>query len=142
LSGIFTGALLSLTMFTSADLIALRWSAAAPKRIVRKRLFELHLWAGRRLRNTILAAARRSFIIPPKYPKFVLPNVSSMPHSVAKLGILNARSIVGKVSLIHDIMHDHKLDIFALTETWVSDKTPYAIRAGVAPEGYVAHHRT
>jgi len=37
-------------------------------------------------------------------------------------------------------MHGHKLDIFALTETWVSDKTPDAIRAGVAPEGYIVHH--
>jgi len=114
--------------------------AAAPKKTVRKRLFELHLWAGRRLRYSILAAARRSFIVSPKYSKSVLLNHSSAPHSVELFSVFNARSIVGKVSLIHDIMHDDKLDVFAVTETWVSDQTPEAIRAGVAPEGFIVHH--
>jgi len=98
-------------MFSTADLIALRLSAAAPKRTERKRLFELHLWAGRHLRNSILAAARLSFIVSQKYHKSVLPNHFSAPHSVVQLGVFNARSIVGKVSLIYDIMHNHKLDV-------------------------------
>jgi len=49
------------------------------------------------------------------------------------VGLLNARSITGKVSLIHDLMHDQKLDVFALTETWLSNFTPDAIKVGVAP---------
>jgi len=41
-------------------------------------------------------------------------------------------------------MNDHKLDVFAVIthrrETSVSDQTSDAIRADVAPEGFVVHH--
>jgi len=101
-------------------------------------------------RNTTLAAARRLFTqsghvlaavggqaADTSVPTLVLPNCASpnrvsLPRPVVKLGMLNARSITGKVSIMHDLMQDQKLDVFVVTETRVSDQSPDAIRVGIA----------
>ena len=51
-----------------------------------------------------------------------------------RFGCLNTRSAVNKAALIHDTISDFDLDIFALTETWVVENDPNAIKLDLAPE--------
>jgi hypothetical protein len=45
-------------------------------------------------------------------------NVEPNPDpQTINFGLLNARSSVNKVALIHDMVSDHRLDIAAVTET-------------------------
>jgi len=58
-----------------------------------------------------------------------------------KLGLLNTRSVVHKAAVIHDIVRDEKLDIIALTETWIPADAPNAVKLDVAPPGYSICHQ-
>ena len=60
-----------------------------------------------------------------------------------RFGCLNTRSAVNKAALIHDTISDFSLDMFALTEMWVVENDPNAVKLDLAPEGFsVAHvHR-
>ena len=42
---------------------------------------------------------------------------ASTAQSGAAFGLLNARSVVHKAALIHDVIADHQLDVLALSET-------------------------
>ena len=71
------------------------------------------------------------------------PNVtSSSPASAAlRIGVLNVRSVVNKTALIHDVISDRRLDLFAVTETWMKASQPPTITHGMAPAGYRVLHR-
>ena len=56
-------------------------------------------------------------------------------------GLLNARSARHKAALIHDVIADHRLDVLALTETWIPSDAPDAVKLDVAPPGYSVVHR-
>ena len=62
----------------------------------------------------------------------------------SKLGLINARSIVNKAALIHDLICDFKIDMLAVTETWVYENSPDVHKQEAAPEGFsIVHaHRT
>ena len=63
-------------------------------------------------------------------------------QSPVKLGLLNARSAVNKAALIQDSLCDGALDIFVLTETWITSDTPSCITNSLAPDGFTTHqHR-
>ena len=51
---------------------------------------------------------------------------ASTARSGVAFGLLNARSVVHKAALIHDVIADHQLDVLALTETWITSdrRTP------------------
>jgi len=69
------------------------------------------------------------------------PNYTSSPASAAlRIAILNARSAVNKTALIH-VINDHRLDLFAVTETWMKASHPPGITHGMAPAGYRVLHR-
>ena len=55
----------------------------------------------------------------------------------AKLALLNARSVRNKTDFITDYIHEHDLDIVALTETWLTnDQKDTANIRKLAPDGY------
>ena len=61
-----------------------------------------------------------------------------------EFGCYNVRSAVRKAASLHDIIHDNKLSILALSETWIPGDAPPAIAQDIAPDGFgVLHsHRT
>jgi len=52
--------------------------------------------------------------------------------SSVNFGLLNARSVVSKAAHIHDVISDLHLDVLAVTETWVTNDAPDAIKLDVA----------
>ena len=55
-------------------------------------------------------------------------------------GLLNVRSAVHKAALIHDVIFDHSMDLLALTETFIVNDDPDAIKLDPAPPGYSILH--
>jgi len=49
------------------------------------------------------------------------PTVSarSSPRDAMSLGVLNVRLARRKAALIHDVIDDNRLDVLAMTETWI-----------------------
>ena len=56
----------------------------------------------------------------------------------AKLGLLNAQSVCNKTECIEDFIIEHKLDICAITETWLSSNDDLHARL-LTPNGYTSH---
>jgi len=48
---------------------------------------------------------------------------------------VNARSARHKAALIHDVVADHRLDVLALTETWIPSDAPDDVKLDVAATG-------
>ena len=59
------------------------------------------------------------------------PGPSSTTYNGVAFGLLNARSAVHKAALIHDVICYRKLDVLALTETWITSDAPDAIKLDV-----------
>ena len=57
------------------------------------------------------------------------------------LGLLNVRSARHKAAFIHDVIHDNRLDVLCMTETWIASDAPNAVKLDVAPPGYNVIHR-
>ena len=55
-------------------------------------------------------------------------------------GLMNARSAVNKAAHIHDVVSDHRLDVAAITETWIPSDAPDAVKLDIAPAGYGVLH--
>src|SRR6267154_1394597 len=64
------------------------------------------------------------------------------PTNVLKtnMGLVNARSMVNKTALIHDVIKDNRLDFLAVTETWVYNDSPEVHKKDAAPPGYSIVH--
>jgi len=56
------------------------------------------------------------------------------------MGLLNARSMVNKGSLVQDIIASHNLDVLAVTETWITRDDPEAVKLDAVPADYVISH--
>ena len=71
--------------------------------------------------------------------------INQGPTSINNLefGCYNVRSAAHKAASLHDIIHDNKLSLLALSETWIPGDAP-AIAQDIAPDGFgVLHsHRT
>ena len=98
-------------------------------RATRKRLFQLRLWQPQSSR---IAATVKS------------PNQQNSPTSVnsdsnIKFALLNAQSANNKSESICDFITSQKLDICAITETWLRDNDPSSLGA-ITPNGYDAYH--
>ena len=72
------------------------------------------------------------------------PQSTSMPTPTLNMGLINARSMVNKSALIHDVISDNRLDLLAVTETWVYENSPEVLKREAAPDGFsIIHaHRT
>ena len=63
--------------------------------------------------------------------------LTSDSMNCAKLVLLNARSVRNKTDFITDYIHEHDLDIIALTETWLTnDQKDTANIRKLTPDGY------
>jgi exonuclease III len=108
-------------------------------------------------RNTLLSLDTRQPFCPRKYEStavvvvsFLLliagvePNPGSPSAGAAdrflQFGLLNSRSAVRKAASIHDVIADHKLDVIALTESWMRSDDPDAIKLDIAPSDYSVLH--
>ena len=69
-------------------------------------------------------------------PGSAAPSQSFGSSQFINFGVLNTRSVVYKAPSLHDIINDFQLDVIALTETWIDDDAPPAIKNDVAPEGF------
>ena len=71
----------------------------------------------------------------------LMGNVEPNPDpQTINFGLLNARSSVNEAALIHDVVNDHRLDIVAVTETWMLSDNPAAIKQDITPVGYHVLH--
>lgn len=70
----------------------------------------------------------------------VEPNPGPQVAIKSKLGLINVRSMVNKAALIHDLIKDFKIDMLAVTETWVYENSPDAHKEEAAPEGFSVVH--
>jgi len=68
------------------------------------------------------------------------PGPTHSNSSTVNMGLINARSMVNKSALIHDIIEDHHLDLLAITETWVYEDSPDVLKKEAAPPGYSIIH--
>ena len=64
------------------------------------------------------------------------------PTTTASLCILNARSVRNKTTDMLDHIHEHDLDIVAITETWLTNKdSDLPVTRALTPPGYnLIHH--
>jgi len=62
------------------------------------------------------------------------------PTNVLQMGLLNVRSMVNKGPLVQDIIVSQKLDVLAVTETWITRDDPDAVKLDVAPADYIISH--
>lgn len=67
-------------------------------------------------------------------------NPGPSSQSKINMGLVNARSIVNKTALIHDVIEDNRLDFLAVTETWVYSDSPEVHKKDAAPSGYSIVH--
>jgi len=71
----------------------------------------------------------------------VITGIETNPGPAAvKMGLLNARSMVNKGSLVQDIIASHNLDVLAVTETWITRDDPEAVKLDAVPADYVISH--
>jgi len=70
----------------------------------------------------------------------VEPNPGPSGPTGIRFGILNARGTNRKGAQIDHIIYDLKLDVLALSETWIDDDAPAAIKYDIAPDNYTVLH--
>src|SRR5664279_1373440 len=68
------------------------------------------------------------------------PSAAVTADRSVQFGLFNARSAVRKAASIRDIIGQYKLDVVALTESWMRSDDPDAITMDVAPPGYSVLH--
>ena len=109
-----------------------------PPRYVRKHLFMCHIWSRR---SKYTPAASRDCVVPRTVrQKEAVEEKSARIKSrpVLELGVMNCRSVDNKLDYIFDHCNDNKLDIVALTETWISNDPSKSNRVVIecAERGY------
>ena len=75
-------------------------------------------------------------------PVTLTANPLVWPTTTASLCIFNARSVRNKTTDILDHIHEHDLDIVAITETWLTNKdSDLSVTRALTPTGYnLIHH--
>jgi len=53
------------------------------------------------------------------------------PKSWLNFAVLNSRSATHKAAHIHDVIADLRLDVLALTETWITSDAPDAVKLDI-----------
>jgi len=65
--------------------------------------------------------------------------LTSTPTAI-NFGSFNIRSAIRRSAIIHDLIRDERLDILALSETWICADTLDCIKRDIAPEGFSVLH--
>ena len=135
--------------YTRDELSALRFTARAPIRSVRKTLFYHRLWlpANQRLAaqaefSRRAGTARISVAQPDLHNTDTGVNTSSTynnnsnNYSSLAVGYLNAQSVSNKSAIISDAIFNNKLDVFAVVETFHESSEDVDLKR-MTPDGYV-----
>lgn len=64
---------------------------------------------------------------------------ANTPCPNIRCGLLNVQSVSNKTFDIHELISDYKLDIFAVTETWLSNQDSARI-CEMTPETHIFLH--
>ena len=92
------------------------------RRSTRKSLFKLNLWNP--VKSTQVTGIKER---------------SQQKSDRLHLGLINARSVNNKGESIHDLIVDNKLDICAITETWLNENSAVSV-GNITPAGYSTCH--
>ena len=68
------------------------------------------------------------------------PGPRNTSSSTTNFGLINARSMIQKTTLIHDVISVNRLDLLAMTETWVCENSPDVHKSNAAPAGFSIVH--
>ena len=68
-------------------------------------------------------------------------NPGPMPTHDFRFGFTNIRSIRNKSAAISQLLVSHGMDLFGLTETWLTPSETDSFMKEITPSGYVFHHR-
>ena len=97
------------------------------------------LWA--RVSGGVPFRPRRERSVVSSFVAFLLLTVELNPGpATLRFGSLNAGSAVRKAALIEDLIRDSRLDVLAISETWVRADAPDAVKLDVAPPNYSVVH--
>ena len=89
-------------------------------------------------RKPFISRKYRSFAA--SFFAFLLIGIETNPDPDMNFAILNARSIRNKDAIIQDMINDTNLDMLAISETWIYDNDPDAIKESCIPEDYSILH--
>src|SRR5208282_1483493 len=102
-------------------------------------------------RRVLLAAGRTGSFYRPKTRRsftsslvallLQMAGIHQNPGPSIKCGLINARSIVLGGALFQDMITSHELDMLAVTESWIVNDDPNAIKLDSVPSGYCVTHK-
>ena len=123
--------------YTRDELLSFRASGHVVPRTVRKTIFSLHLWIPKRQRDLDTTHAARADVntsdsaplapSQPPSPKF--------SRGLITLACLNANSIRHRSAVLVDVIQQHNIDIFAITESKHEKHEDLSVRS-LRPDGY------
>ena len=120
------------TTYTRAELLALRLNAPRIGRRVRKVLFALRLWQPANCRSKVKVD---DHFVNNNTSRNKVRTTMSTGCGYISAACLNVCSIRNKTAVLSDVINEHKLEIFALTETHHEDTEDVAIKKLTLP-GY------
>ena len=72
---------------------------------------------------------------------FLLVTVESNPGpAIVRFGSLYVRSAVDKAAFFEDLIHDNRLDLLAVSESWIAEDAPDSVKKDIAPFNYSLLH--
>ena len=107
------------------------------ERTLRKVLFKFKIWRPR----SCSSSKTGNFDRTPNYSPSTRREHSKIASSQLKIGSLNSRSAASKAPLLHNLLQESRLDVLAITETWIPSDAPQTIKADLAPPGYKVIHQ-
>ena len=139
---------MSMRVYTRDQLLSFRAGSPSLPRCVRKTLFNNHIWLPSYKRSLYTHETGSSrpdqstftnhLSVPPPIP-------TQYKHNRMSIGYMNAQSIRAKSAQLTNVISEHRLDIFAITETWHESTDDITLKQ-ITPDGYssidCARHRS
>ena len=68
------------------------------------------------------------------------PGPENTSSFATNFGLINARFMIQKTALIHDVISDNRLDLIAVTEAWIYENSSDVHKRDAAPAGFSIVH--